>query len=185
MKYIAFLRAINIGGHVVTMTELKKHFESMGFKSVETFIASGNVVFDAPRQNAGSLEKKIAAGLREKLGYDVATFVRTPEEIAAVAAIELFSPEAMARTTVVNVAFTASELGDDHRSKLGDFNDGLSDFVAHGKEIYWRCSVRQSESNFKSQKFEKALGVGATWRNINTVRRLAAKYPVKSRGRSK
>ena len=185
MRYIAFLRAINIGGHVVKMAELKKHFESMGLKSVETFIASGNVIFEAPRQNVASLEKKIAAGLKAKLGYGVATFVRTEEEIAAIAARELFNPEAMARTRVVNVAFTSSELGDEHRARLKSFDDSLSDFAAHGKEIYWRCSVSQGESNFQTQKFEKLMGLDATWRNINTVRRLAAKYPVTARHRTK
>lgn len=177
MRYIAFLRAINIGGHVVTMAELKKVFESMGYKSVETFIASGNVIFDAPKQGVSKLEKKIAAGLRQKLGYEVGTFVRTEAEIAAIAAHEPFAPEAMARTLVVNVALIDRELDDEQRARLKSFDSDVSDFAAHGKEIYWRCSVRQSESNFQSQKFEKIMGLGATWRNMNTVRRLTAKYP--------
>jgi len=177
MRYIAFLRAINIGGHVVTMADLKKMFESMGFKSVETFIASGNVIFDAPKQSAAALENKIATALKKKLGYEVATFVRTEEEIAAIAAHEPFSREAMARTTVVNVAFTNADLGQEHRRKLETFCSELSDFVAHGREIYWRCDVRQSDSGFQTQKFEKIMGLAATWRNMNTVRRLTARYP--------
>lgn len=180
MRYIAFLRAINIGGHVVTMAELKTMFESMGFKSVETFIASGNVIFEAPKQNAALLEKKIAAGLKKTLGYDVATFVRTEDEIASVAAHEPFSPEAMAHTMVMNVAFTDVDLGEEHRVQLEKFCSELSDFAAHGREVYWRCSVRQSDSGFQSQKFEKLMGVAATWRNMNTVRRLTAKYPATS-----
>jgi uncharacterized protein (DUF1697 family) len=177
MRYIAFLRAINIGGHVVTMAELKKIFEGMRFKSVETFIASGNVIFDAPKQSVASLEKKIAAALEAKLGYGVATFLRTEEEIARIAEHQPFSPEAMQRTTVVNVAFTAGGLEGERLETLAAFNDGLSEFIAHGKEIYWRCNVRQGESGFQTGKFEKRLGISATWRNINTVRRLAAKYP--------
>ena len=177
MRYIAFLRAINIGGHVVTMAELKKIFEGMGLRSVETFIASGNVIFEAPAQSVSALEKKIAAGLAKKLGYEVDTFLRTEAEIAAIAAHEPFTAEAMARALVVNVALTARELEDEHRMKLKAFDSEVSDFVAHGREIYWRCSVRTSESKFQSNKFEKALGIGATWRNMNTVRRLAAKYP--------
>jgi uncharacterized protein (DUF1697 family) len=86
----------------------------------------------------------------------------------------------MASTTVVNVAFTNADLTDDHRSRLAAFSNEISDFVAHGREIYWRCSVRQSESSFQTQKFEKTMGFAATWRNINTVRRLAARYPVKT-----
>ena len=46
-RFIAFLRALNVGGHVVKMDALKRHFERLGFADVETFIASGNVVFSA------------------------------------------------------------------------------------------------------------------------------------------
>ena len=45
-RYIAFLKAINVGGHNVKMDQLRKIFESMQFKNVETFIASGNVIFE-------------------------------------------------------------------------------------------------------------------------------------------
>ena len=178
MRYIAFLRAINIGGHVVKMADLKKIFESLGFKSVETFIASGNVIFDAPKKSATALESKIATGLKKKLGYDVATFVRTEAEIAAISAHEPFSPEAMSRARVVYVAFTNVDLGEAHKGKLVTFCSELSDFVAHGREIYWRCQVGQADSGFQTQKFEKIMGLAATWRNMNTVRRLTAKYPV-------
>ena len=47
MKCAAFLRAINVGGHVVKMDALRRHFEQMQFTSVQTFIASGNVVFES------------------------------------------------------------------------------------------------------------------------------------------
>lgn len=177
MRYIAFLRAINVGGHVVRMTELKELFEAMGLDSVETFIASGNVIFEARGQSVPALEKKIAGGLRKALGYDVGTFIRTGDEIAAIAAHEPFSAEAMARTTVVNVAFTDTRLGDEHRAALQSFSSELDDFAARDREVYWRCSVRTSESNFQSSKFEKTMGIKATWRNMNTVRRLADRYP--------
>ena len=47
-RFVALLRAINVGGHVVKMEALRKHFTRLGFANVETFIASGNVLFDAP-----------------------------------------------------------------------------------------------------------------------------------------
>jgi uncharacterized protein (DUF1697 family) len=45
-KHIAFLRAINVGGHTVKMDTLRQLFESLGFTNVETFLASGNVIFE-------------------------------------------------------------------------------------------------------------------------------------------
>jgi uncharacterized protein (DUF1697 family) len=58
-RYVAFLRAINVGGHIVKMDYLRSLFEELGFTNVETFIASGNVVFDSSYKNPASLEKKI------------------------------------------------------------------------------------------------------------------------------
>jgi uncharacterized protein (DUF1697 family) len=177
VRYIGFLRAINIGGHVVKMTDLKKMFEEMGFKSVETFIASGNVIFEAPKTSTLKLEKKIETALHKKLGYEVATFVRSEDEIAAIANHRPFPDAAMSQCARYNVAFTNVDLGDAHRKKIEAFDSEVSTFAAHGREVYWICKVLQSESNFASGKFERELGLKATWRNINTVRRLAAKYP--------
>ncbi len=56
-RYIALLRGVNLGGHTVKMDRLKKLFEELGFKKVETFIASGNVIFETGSKNAAALVK--------------------------------------------------------------------------------------------------------------------------------
>ena len=83
-RYIAFLRAINVGGHTVKMDALRVLFESLGFINVETFIASGNVLFETPDGDPQEMETKIEACLRSALGYEVATFIRTRAELAAI-----------------------------------------------------------------------------------------------------
>src|SRR4051794_37902161 len=85
MRYIAFLRAINVGGHTVKMEALRNHFEALGFANVSTFIASGNVIFDAPESDPRAIDRQIETRLREELGYPVATFVRTAAELAVIA----------------------------------------------------------------------------------------------------
>jgi uncharacterized protein (DUF1697 family) len=57
-KYAAFLRATNLGGHTVKMDDLRRLFEAMGFSNVETFIASGNVIFESASTDSGELEHK-------------------------------------------------------------------------------------------------------------------------------
>jgi uncharacterized protein (DUF1697 family) len=76
-RYFAFLRAINVGGHTVTMENLRKLCESFGLSDVETFIASGNLIFQSSEPNTAALELKIASGLQSALGYEVATFIRS------------------------------------------------------------------------------------------------------------
>src|SRR5690349_6010221 len=105
-KYIAFLRAINVGGHNVRMSELKRLFESLGFSNVETFIASGNVIFETSAKDPSKLEKKIEALLKESLHYEVFTFLRTPAEVAAVAKYKPFKTKG----ETLNVAFIAESL---------------------------------------------------------------------------
>ncbi len=84
MRYIAFLRAINVGGRVVKMDQLKRLFEELPLSDVETYIASGNVIFTSAARTAAPLEAKIEAHLERRLGYAVPTFLRTPAELAAV-----------------------------------------------------------------------------------------------------
>ena len=86
-RYIAFLRGINVGGHRVKMDRLRSLFEEMGLADVSTFIASGNVVFSANSNDVDSLSSRIEQCLAQRLGYDVATFIRTPAELEAIAAI--------------------------------------------------------------------------------------------------
>src|SRR5262245_61029712 len=96
-RHIAFLRAINVGGHTVKMATLCELFEELGFTDVSTFIASGNVIFNAPGKNTAALEKKIETHLEKALGYEVKTFVRNLPELAALAAHKAF-PEARVKT---------------------------------------------------------------------------------------
>ncbi len=84
-KHIAFLRAINVGGHNVKMDDLRQLFKSLGFSNVETFIASRNVIFETKAGSIKALEKKIEACLHEALGYKVDTFIRTDTEVAEIA----------------------------------------------------------------------------------------------------
>jgi uncharacterized protein (DUF1697 family) len=175
-RYIAFLRAINVGGHTVKMEYLRQLFESFGFSEVETFIASGNVVFHTSVKNTALLETKIAFGLQNALSYEVATFIRTDTELAQIAAYKAFPQAETDKATAFNIAFLASPLDQKAEQKLMDLTTEIDRFVPHGREIYWLCARRQSESTFSNAVLEKKLGVKSTIRGVNTVNKMAAKY---------
>jgi len=109
-RYVAFLRAINVGGHIVKMDALRRHFASLGFDDVETFIASGNVIFQSRSTAAAALERRIEACLEERLGYEVKTFLRTDAEVTAIAAYRAFEPARVASAGSFNVGFLAGPL---------------------------------------------------------------------------
>ena len=104
-KYIAFLRAINVGGHTVKMDRLREIFEEMGLTNVETFIASGNVIFKTSSKNMDALAKEIEKGLKDSLGFEVATFIRSDSELAHIADYKPFPKFQMDSAAALNVAF--------------------------------------------------------------------------------
>lgn len=175
--FVAFLRAINVGGHVVKMDALRGHFEAMGFGAVETFIASGNVIFESRARDAEAIEAKLEKGLEAALGYEVATFLRTPAELAAIAAHAPFPAARMAAARALNVAFLKEPLDAAGERALAALRTEVDDFHVHGREVWWLCEARQSESKFSNVRFERAVGVKATFRGIGTVRKLVARYP--------
>jgi uncharacterized protein (DUF1697 family) len=171
-RYVALLRAINVGGHVVKMDALRGQFEALGFDDVSTFIASGNVLFTARAGAAPALEKRIAAALHDALGYPVETFLRTRAEMAAAARHVPFRD--LADADVLSVGFPGRALTAAERHTVEAFTSATDDFVTNARELYWRRRVRASESSFSLARFEKALGAPATFRNITTVRRIDA-----------
>ena len=177
-RYVALLRAINVGGHNVKMDYLRKLFEELGFSEVETFIASGNVIFASPEKDAAALEKKIEVYLRSALGYEVATFIRTTSEIAEVAEHKPFPNEDIEGSGYsLYVVFMGRELGEEAKKKLIALNNPVDEFHVHGRELYWLCRKRMSESTITGGVIEKAVGgMPGTNRNVTTVRKLAAKY---------
>ena len=174
-RYAAFLRAINVGGHVVKMETLRSEFEALGFTAVSTFIASGNVLFEAAALPSADLERQIEAALLKALGYPSATFVRSAAEVAAAAGRTPFK-DMDAHGCTVHVVFLRAPLTADERGHILALNTDLDEFHAHDREIYWLCRTRMSDSPvFKRGLLDKAIRVPSTSRNMNTVRKLALK----------
>lgn len=177
-RYVAFLRGINVGGHRVTMDGLRGLFRALGFANVETFIASGNVIFEAPAGDPAAVEARVEAHLEGALGYAVETFLRTPAEVAAVAAFRPF-PAAVADAEghTLYVAFLRAALGGAAGRALPAFETPSDEFRVRGRELYWLRRGRMSDSKVSWPLLEKALGTRTTLRNVTTVRKLAALYP--------
>jgi uncharacterized protein (DUF1697 family) len=176
-RYVAFLRAINVGSHIVKMDQLRRLFEALGFSNVETFINSGNVIFDAASKNTAGLEKKIAASLEETLRYEVATFIRSTAELTKISNDHPFLEEQLAEGHALYIAFLADSPGAEAKKKLLSFTTKIDEFHFSRREVYWLCRFKKmSESAFSGALLEKTLGMRATFRNSNTVKRIASKY---------
>jgi uncharacterized protein (DUF1697 family) len=177
VRFTAFLRAINVGGHTVKMDQLRALFESLGFANVATFIASGNVIFEARQKNATSLEPKIEQHLHNALGYGVATFIRSLDEVADVAGYRAFPhADPGATGSTLYVGFLRAPPTREGQQKLLALRSDHDELHLHGRELYWLCHTKSSESALSGALLEKALGMPMTLRNLTTVNRIARKY---------
>ncbi len=176
MRYIAFLRAINVGKRQVKMERLRQLFEECGLKNVETFIASGNVLFDSRSQNEEALRTKIEKHLEASLGFEVVVFLRNEKELAMIAKRHPFTAlELKGIDTRLFVGFLADAPAKEAAASLTSCSDKLNNFRVHGRELYWLARGNILESGFYGPRLEKTIGMRTTLRNINTVDRLAAK----------
>jgi uncharacterized protein (DUF1697 family) len=177
-RYVAFLRAINVGGHVVRMDQLRKLFSGLGFSEIETFIASGNVIFVTPASDPRALERKIEAHLEKALGYPVATFVRSVEELRDVAEHDPFKDDAASKERIVTYVILLSQpVSAAGRKQLLALNSDVDEFATKGREIYWRHRGATFEAPFTNAQLERIAAGPGTMRNLNTIVRLAKKYP--------
>lgn len=174
-QYVALLRAVNVGGRFVKMDRLRRLFEQLGLARVETFIGSGNVIFESRSRDPKRLEARISRHLKQALGYDVATFVRTRAEIAEVARYKAFRD--VPAGGGVYVGFFPAPLGQKAARAAQALNTDVEQFRVRGRELYWLYRVRSMEMLTSLAQLERTLGLRGTFRTANTVRRLAAKYP--------
>jgi uncharacterized protein (DUF1697 family) len=167
-RYVAFLRAINVGNHQVKMDELRRYFEPLGFGNVSTFIASGNVIFESD-ESADQLEQRIEQHLEACLGYEVGTFVRSEEDIKAIAEHDPF--DEAGTDYVVLLRQKPDRQTRERLERLTTDDDLVS---VHGREVYWKPRVFHFSS--VGGELQKILRKEHTIRNANTLRRLAAKF---------
>jgi len=175
-RLVAFLRAINVGGHTVTMGELCRLFSSAGLKDVETFIASGNVLFSSRVTRTATLERSLGKALESSLGYAVAVFIRNELELVDIHRYRPFPEPEMQRARTVHVGFVAQPPPASTIKAIKGLTTPIDDFDVRGREVYWLCRKGFSESLVPAGRLERVLGAQATFRSLKTIHRLVTKY---------
>jgi uncharacterized protein (DUF1697 family) len=146
----------------------------LGHLQVETFIASGNVLFASKSRSGAAIERRIEAALEETLGYQVATFVRTASELAEVATRLPFDGWEDDSAASRYIAFVRVAPARGFDKKLSPVATPDDQFHVAGREVYWLGRAKLSEAKFNGAVLEKTLAAPATLRNVTTVRKIAA-----------
>jgi uncharacterized protein (DUF1697 family) len=176
IRYVAFLRGINVGGNkLIKMEELRRVLTAARFKNVRTFIASGNVIFDAREQTSAVLAAKIEKQLLKAFGHEVAVVMLTLDTVKALVSRNPFKKDKPSADELFFVVLLASEPRPlpklPMRSVTENFDviairDGAAFIVAHRKKTGW--------FGFPNNYIEKELGVTATTRNWTSLVKLVA-----------
>lgn len=174
-RYVALLRGINVGGHRVKMADLRTMFAALGLCAVQTFIASGNVIFETDLADTVALQATIERHLRQQLGYEAATFLRSPQELAAIAAFQPFpASEIEVAGHTLSIMFLAAPPPTDVAETYRSLRTDMDQFHVHDREIYWLCRGKTSDSLVDWPRLGKTAPILSTTRNATTVRKLAA-----------
>jgi uncharacterized protein (DUF1697 family) len=176
-RYVAFLRGMNLGGRRIKNEELRHQFEEMEFEEVATFRASGNVIFSAPgREAEGKLAERVEAELDERLGYDVPVFLRSIEEVAAIAALEPFEAKQVGKSKgKLQVSLLGKKPSAAAKKKVLALASDEDLLAIEGRELYWLPSGGLLESDLDLKAIEALLGAD-TRRTMGTIEQIALKY---------
>ncbi|GMF42942.1 unnamed protein product [Phytophthora fragariaefolia] len=170
-KMVAFLRGVNVGGRVHSMRSIAHALGGAGLGNVETFLASGNVVFDAPAdRDEAAVEHRVEAVLEGLFGCHIPVLARSLDDVARL------GDRIVKSATAVNVVLLKEPLTQEQRVILQTLSTDADELELLGKEFVWYSATKMSESPLFKVAFDKKLGVPVTVRTVNTLRRIAKKF---------
>ena len=170
IKHIAFLRAINVGGKkLIKMDELKKRFETLGFKNVRTYIQSGNVIFQSFTSDQNVLAKKIENLLQKNLSSVVLVFLRTVEELNAIVKFDPYQKQKFKLETKLYITFIKDGLKQKLKPPFLSPKKDVELIGGNNREIYCITPEIRGRYGFPNLFIEKEFGVKSTTRNWNTI----------------
>lgn len=173
IKYIAFLRAINVGGkNLIKMEELKKQFISIGCKNVSTYIQSGNVLFESEISEEKLLVNQIEKRLHKKLSKDALVYLRKIEDLESIIKIDPFQKIKFNAPAKLYVTFLSQPLTSKLKIPLQAPKKDVEIVRIKDREIYCVALEINGSYGFPNLFIEKEFGIQATTRNWNTIIRL-------------
>lgn len=174
MIYIALLRGINVSGHrIIKMAELKTMFESLGLTNVQTYIQSGNVIFES-NEEADFLSKRLEQEIDAVFGFDVPVVIRTAEEIEQIMQNCPFEVDTFPEKERPYIALLSAIPSSEGVEKLSAVPLTTDEYRILNREVYILYRQASHKSKLTNNLLEKKLGVTATTRNWQTMSKLVA-----------
>ncbi|MEO6392396.1 MAG: DUF1697 domain-containing protein [Pyrinomonadaceae bacterium] len=172
MRYVALLRAINVGKRIVKMEPLRAIFVDLGMRDVTTFINSGNVLFTSNVKDRAKLTATLETGLERALGFAVPVFLRTGDEMAAAAAqVPRARLDADPSLKLYVTYFGEKPTAVAARGVKALSNETIEHWV-NERELY-SLIIPPGDAVFSAASVEKVIGLRGTARNWKSTIKLA------------
>ncbi len=173
MKYVAFLRGINVGGHnKIKMETLREMFAALRFESVKTYINSGNVIFETIEADDNALAAKIEQAIQTGFSLNIKVMVRTLSEIEDIIKNNPFDGQ-FTNDKDLHVLFLAEALSEEKKNLLLANNNEFEQFAVRNREVFCHLRVSVLDSLLGKDYIGKKLKVSATGRNWRTVNKIS------------
>jgi uncharacterized protein (DUF1697 family) len=176
MKYVAFLRGINVGGkNKIKMETLREVCTLLGFQNVKTYINSGNVIFETAKTDDKKLAEKIETAIEKEFALKIKVIVRTISEIENIIANNPFDGQ-FENDKDLHVFFLDDELPEEKRELLLLNNNENEMFAVLGREVFCLLKISVLDSLIGKDYIAKKLKVSSTARNWRTVNKILEMY---------
>jgi len=170
--FVALLRGVNVGGNnMISMSALKKSFESIGFTHVSTYINSGNIIFNAKDDDARKLEQQIERMLAKDYQLDSKVVVRSLAEMEKLVQSlpRGWDGDSNWRYNVIFLRHTIDS--EDILAELPS-NDEIEEVVYRPGTVLWAAHVDRISKSKMTKLSSRKIFQDMTVRNLNTTKKL-------------
>ncbi len=174
-SYIAFLRALNVGGRVFKMADLRSALEESGLRDVETYIQTGNVYLSTGLRSREKVERHVEQTLAGCCGFEVPAVVLTPAELRAVHEEALALPSPLPGEPRRYVTFLKREADPEAAAAIDAWDEEGERVAVRGRAVHWWLGKPTQAARLSNARIERALGPGTT-RDLKVVTTLAERW---------
>ncbi len=172
-RYVAFLRAVNLGKRRVPMALARDALTRVGYDDVGSFVNSGNLLFTSA-DKASACEQAIRAELEDVFGFEVTTFVRSATQVRALAQDQPFGPIAAGHTHFV--LLTQKRMSAADKKNVEAMSNDHDKCVVVGRDVHWLIRSKSTETTLGPRRWLQALPDNPTTaRNTTMMAKLVDK----------
>ena len=175
--YIAFLRAINVGGRFVKMADLRAGLSHKGFGEVESYIQSGNLRFSSSLRSVAKVELAVETALAELCGFTVRTIVRTPAQLSEVVSHGAALESPLTGDLRRYVTLLKRDPDDELVAMMDGWDVAGERAHVNGRDVHVWLAHPSHEAKLTNARIERG-GVVATTRDWKVVSALGEKWGV-------